>query len=66
MLTVKMLYGKLLGTEDRIILILLIKARRMKTTTETQRTQRITELKKGGKYKIFFLLVLSVFSVPLW
>jgi len=34
----------------------------MKTTTDIQRTQRIAELKKGGKYKIFFLLVLSVFS----
>jgi len=35
----------------------------MKKTTETQ---RIAELKKGGEYKIFFLLALSVFSVPLW
>jgi len=40
--------------------------RKIKTTTETQRIQRITELKKGGIYKIFFLLVFSVFSVPLW
>ena len=28
--------------------------------------QRIAELKKGGEYKIFFLLVFSVLSVPLW
>jgi hypothetical protein len=40
--------------------------RKMKTTTETQRTQRIAELEKGGKYRISFSLVLSVFSVPLW
>ena len=38
----------------------------MKTTTKTHNIQRITELKKGGKYKIFFFLVFSVFSVPLW
>jgi hypothetical protein len=40
--------------------------RKMKTTTETQSIQRIAELKEGGEYKIFFLLVFSVFSVPLW
>ena len=40
--------------------------RKMKTTTKTQNIQRITELRKGGEYKIFFLLVFSVFSVPLW
>ena len=40
--------------------------RKMKTTTEAQRTQIIAELEKGGKYKISSLLVLSVFSVPLW
>jgi hypothetical protein len=28
--------------------------------------QRIAELKKVGIYKIFFFLVFSVFSVPLW
>ncbi len=28
--------------------------------------KRIAELKEGGKHKIFFLLVFSVFSVPLW
>jgi len=72
---------------------------KMKTTTETQRTQRIAELKRGGEHKILgscmlrgetgsqsptlsgfvrafhlkaymsqilFLLVFSVFSVPLW
>jgi len=38
----------------------------MKTTTKTQSIQRVAELKKGGEYKIFFLLVFSVFSVPLW
>jgi hypothetical protein len=38
---------------------------KMKATTETQRTQRIVELKKGGGYKISFLLLFSVFSVPL-
>jgi len=40
--------------------------REMKTTTKTQSIQRVAELKKGGEYKIFFLLVFSVFSVPLW
>jgi len=40
--------------------------RRMKTTTETQRTQRIAELKRGGEYRAFFLLFFSVFSVSLW
>jgi hypothetical protein len=38
----------------------------MKTTTEMQSIQRIAELKKGGEYNIFFPLVFSVFSVPLW
>jgi hypothetical protein len=38
----------------------------MKTTTEEQSIQRIAELRKGGEHKIFFLLVFSVFSVPLW
>jgi hypothetical protein len=33
------------------------------TSTETQRTQRIAELKRGGEHRIFFLLVFSVFSV---
>jgi hypothetical protein len=40
--------------------------RKVKTTTETHKTQRIAELRKGGEYKVLFLPVFSVFSVPLW
>ena len=49
-------YGKTCNDRSNLVAA----KQKMKTTTETQ---RIAELKKGGRNRISFLLV---FSVPLW